>query len=407
MRHTLLIRLHQNPQQVSWAIFNHKGQILDSAINVPIATVPKRPAWVLIPGTDVLLTQADIPSKQRQRIVQAVPYALEDQLIEDIENLHFAVGRREPTTGLIAVAVLARTQMENYLQSLQTVGMIPTMFTPDILAVPKPDDGWGILFFDHIVLVRTGLQTGFAIESHSLATILPMALQNTQPPSQLTIFRGPQSIEALRDLQTLGIPIVENSNDSGELAWLAQGLRANPPLDLLQGDYRPVDKMTTLWRPWRLTMALLTFWGGLLVGEEWLEYQKLKQFSQDFNVTIEKIYRDTFPQARKIVNPRVQMEQQLKSLRAQQTNSTQQDNFLSLLTQLSTAFKQTTELEIKRIDYQSGIFNLELLVPHWQALEQFKQNLTAVGFSAKIQTATNRNNQIESRLRVEKTMNNE
>jgi general secretion pathway protein L len=407
MRHSLLIRPHQDPNQVSWAIFNNKGQILDSAFNVPIATVPKHPAWVLIPGTDVLLTQAEIPSKQRQRIIQAVPYALEDQLIDDIENLHFAVGRREPASGLIAVAVLARTQMETYLQSLHLAGIMPTVLMPDILAVPKPDDGWGMLFFDNIVLVRTGLHTGFAIELPSLETVLQMALQNAQPPSQLTVFKGPQPIDTLRDLQTLGIPILENTNDSGELAWLAQGLLANPPLNLLQGDYRPVDKIITLWRPWRLTGALLTLWGGLLLGEEWLKYQQLRQLSQALNVTIEQIYRDTFPQARKIVNPRVQMEQQLKSLRAQQTSTTQRENFLSLLTQLSTPFKQTAGLEVKRIDYQPGVFNIELLVPHWQALEQFKQNLTTVGFSAKIQTATNRNNRIESRLRVEKTMNNE
>jgi general secretion pathway protein L len=381
-------------------MFNNKGQVIDSAIKVSIDTVPKHPAWVLIPGPDVLLTQADIPSKQRQRIIQAVPYALEDQLIDDIDNLHFAVGRLEPASGLIAVAVLARTQMETYLQQLHTAGIMPTVLMPDILAVPKPDNGWGMWFFDNIVLVRTGLHTGFAIELHSLETILQMALHEARPPLQLTVFKGPQPIEALRDLQTLGIPILENTNDSGELAWLAQGLLTHSPLNLLQGDYRPIDKMTILWRPWRLTVALLTLWGGLILGEKWLVYQQLKQLNQNLNTTIEQIYRDTFPQARKIVNPRVQMEQQLKTLRAQQTSTSQQENFLSLLTQLSTPFKQTAGLEVKRIDYQQGVFNIELLVPHWQALEQFKQSLATLGFSAKIQTATNRNNRIESRLRI-------
>ncbi len=47
---------------------------------------------VLVAGTDCLLTEVTIPGKNRQKLLRAVPYTLEDQLSDEVENLHFALG---------------------------------------------------------------------------------------------------------------------------------------------------------------------------------------------------------------------------------------------------------------------------------------------------------------------------
>ena len=408
MRISRLIRLHGDADsQVSWATFDTAGQIIESATHVPVETFPhqNRPPLVLIPSTEVILTQANIPSKQWKRIVQAVPYALEDQLAEDVENLHFALGKRESPQNYIAVAVIAHKQMEAHLQQLSAVGITPTVLIPDVLAVPKPADGWGLLYFDDMVLVRTGLQAGFAIEPDCLGIALHKALIEHEevPPQQIIVFSGTQPATALTDLHALGIPVTEKTHEQGVLAWLAQGLTENKPLNLLQSDYRPQDKVATLWRPWRLTAALLVLWGGLLMAKQWGEYQQLSQQRQALNTQIEKIYRDTFPQARKIVNPRVQMEQKLTALRAQQNRTTQEDNFLSVLNQISTPLTRTPGFHLKRIDFRQGRFDVQITVANLQALEYLKQRLSRLGLTVEIQSASSRHGQVESRLRIYKS----
>src|SRR5690606_14953731 len=42
------------------------------------------------PGTDVLLTQVELPSSAIRMLPQVVPNALEDELAQDIGELHFA-----------------------------------------------------------------------------------------------------------------------------------------------------------------------------------------------------------------------------------------------------------------------------------------------------------------------------
>jgi general secretion pathway protein L len=404
MPHSLLIRLHSDiTQHASWATFDSAGQLLENAHDVPLNTVPRhtRPPFVLIPSTDILLTQANVPSKQWQRIVQAVPYVLEEHLAEDIEDLHFALGKRIPTSGDIAVAVIARQQMDNYFQQLNSMGLTPAALIPDILALPKPTDGWHLLYLNDIVLIRTGLQTGFAIETNCLTIALQLALieHQSNSPQQLTVFTGPQTTQ-LSHLETLGLPIIEKRNDNSVFAWLAQGLCEDyKPLNLLQNDYSPQNKIATLWRPWRLTAVLLILWGGLFLAKQWVEYRQLNQQRHTLNAKIEKVYRDTFPQARKIVNPRVQMEQKLNALRAQQDN-TQDEHFLTLFNKISTPLARTPGFEIKRIDYNQRHFDLQLTVANLQALEYLKQRLTRLNLNVEINQAISRNNQVDSRLRL-------
>jgi len=391
MRHTLLIHL-QPDNQVNWATFDATGSVIDSATHVPLDTVPRqhRHPLVLIPGTDVLLTQTNISSKQQQKIIQAVPYALEDQLAEEVENLHFALGKR--AQGNIPVAVIARRQMDAYIQQLSAVGITPAALIPDMLAVPKPAEGWGVLYLNNILLVRTDLHAGFAIELDCFDPAL-------DAPQQITVFSDTANRgRALSDLH--GIAVIEKRQKQGILAWLAQGLIENQPLNLLQGDYRPQDKIASLLRPWRLTAFLLLLWGGLDVGKQWIEYQQLSQQRQALNRQIEKVFRDTFPEARKIVNPRVQMEQRLKALAAQQGRRAQDNNFLSILNKISTPLSRTPGFNLKHIDYRQGRFDLQLEVANLQALENLKQGIRKKGLTVEIQSAVSRNGLVESRLRI-------
>ena len=59
-----------------------------------------RKVVLLLKSNEVVLTTAVIPSKNRKQLLQAIPYALEDTLAEDIENLHFAVHQNSNTEEL-------------------------------------------------------------------------------------------------------------------------------------------------------------------------------------------------------------------------------------------------------------------------------------------------------------------
>ena len=95
----LLLRLPRAPEQgATWLIVDARGAPTGPPQGGPLALAAPRAAGrrvaVLVPGTDVLLAEPDVPVKAGAKLHQLVPYALEEQLADDIDDLHFAIGKR-------------------------------------------------------------------------------------------------------------------------------------------------------------------------------------------------------------------------------------------------------------------------------------------------------------------------
>ncbi len=80
---------------------------------------------VLLPSAAVLRLHSNLPIKGNAKILQALPFALEDQLAQDVEKLHFAIGERN-AEGLLPVAVVEEDRLRHYLQQLEAARLFPT-----------------------------------------------------------------------------------------------------------------------------------------------------------------------------------------------------------------------------------------------------------------------------------------
>jgi len=398
MRTTLICRLHENQQQMTWALFDTKQNYIDSGTQLVTQPLPQPPQVILLPTTAFLVTQMSIPSKKKQKIIQAVPYLLEEQLIDEVENLHFVLGERDTETHLLTVAVIAQQQLQKYLEILQPINLKSVICTLDIFAVPKPIEGWGLLLLENCVLIRTQ-NSGFAIESHCLSLILQSI---AQLPSQITVFGNAAKIDnsVMTELYGLGIPIIEENQPQDEVEWWQRGLKSSKLINVLQGLYRPVNQAVIVWRPWRLTVFLLLILIIVTITTQIITLQQLENQRQQLNHQIETLYQNTFPEARKIVNPKAQMEQQLAALRLKTVSYHKKNDFLTLLTQFSPFLSQLPNLQLKRIDYLNTYFDISLATTHLQALDQLKQSLQVINLQLEIKTVTSHNNKVEAQLRI-------
>ncbi|MCP4699404.1 MAG: hypothetical protein GY862_21540 [Gammaproteobacteria bacterium] len=385
--------------EAHYLAFGGPGARMDSVQgeleNLPIQDGP---LTVLISGVETVLTTARVPARQWQRIVQAVPYSLEEQQAEDVEHLHFALGERNKN-GEIAVAVIRHETLRRLLARLRTGS--PELLMPDILAIPRPDDGWSILSINGRALVRTGSQAGFAVELANLSCLLSLALREQTPPAQLWILKGTETGVWRTEIEGLGIPLTEKVHEQGAMAWFGQGLEDGPPLNLLQQAYRKADKLLAAWRLWRLTAILVFLWVLLHAGMQAAEFQKLTMEKTVLTKKIENIYRHAFPEARKVVNPRVQMERRLAALQAQQGGGdTNEMEFLRILTWMNVIPEKVPGVFLKRLDYRRERLDLELELPDLEALETLKKLLAAQHVKAEVRSASSQGSRVEGRLRI-------
>jgi general secretion pathway protein L len=394
MADTLLIRLAPDLQGLrDWLLVDLQGQI-----KTPVQPGPPggavisgaRRVVVLVPGAEVSLYEARVPGRNRQRVLRAIPFALEEQLADDVERLHFALGS-SLGEDRYAVAVVDRQRMDAWLAQLREAGISAHQWVPDTLALPRTD-GWSLLQEADTVLVRSGDYSGFAADADTLPVLVSLMASRGQLPETARVF-GP----AVIDLE--GVDVELDDTSLQPLDILARGWFAGPAIDLLQGAYSRREEWGRLLRPWKATAALLVaalVLAGTVTG---LNYYHLSRQKTQLETEIQALYKKTFPQARRIVNPRAQMEQQLKQLLRRSGGGT---NFLGMFAETANVVRTAEGITVKGASYRDGRLDLDLLADNLQLLDALKQALVSGGsMHAEIQSATTDDSQkVSSRIRI-------
>lgn len=399
MRNTLLIQL-TDPEQGRgrWLYSEGAGETLsevrEGALSQASGAAVGRRVVVLVPAIEVLLTRARVPSRNRQRVLKAVPYALEEQLAGEVGELHFALGNA--TDDQYPVAVVARQQMDAWLACCAAAGLQPDAMLPDVLALPYGEDCWGLLLQGDTATVRTGALEGFGCDRTNLGALLALWEDGPVPALRRLIEPGAAPLEGEAWSQQ------EWRDDANEdpLREMAGQLASLPELDLLQGAYGRSEQLGRLWRPWRASAALLLV--GALLGSVsmGLEYHRMGQEQAQLHAQIEQTFRDAFPNAKRVVNPRAQMEQRLAAL--QRGGDGDDSGFLSLLRSAGPILRSNKGVQVSAASYREGRLDLELTADNLQVLDQLKQTLSQrPELEAEIQSANaDADRRVKSRMRI-------
>src|SRR5690606_30373784 len=135
----LVVRLREDPTQAQWAAFDDHGRVVRQAQTGQLSAAAElaagRRVIVVVPGVEVILTEAAVPKASPARLRKIVPFSLEDSLAEDVEELAFAVGRRTEA-GSVPVAVVARARLDEWLAQLSAAGLVPQAMYSDADGVP-------------------------------------------------------------------------------------------------------------------------------------------------------------------------------------------------------------------------------------------------------------------------------
>src|SRR6266403_1085420 len=326
----LLIRLPRTPEQpATWLTVDPRGNPSGPPQSGPLSLAAPRAVGrricVLVPGTDVLLTEPEVPMKAGTKLQQVVPYALEEQLADDIDDLHFAIGKRAADSARTPVAVIRRSLMDEWLTALKDNGIAPeSMYTESDLLPQNPGQAVALLEED-VVVVRPPLGSPVTLPVEALGEALEIAQQGS-PELAATGIRGlvlytgaaewhqhSAQVEALRE-RFDGIKIQLLTN--GPLALFAQQLPTATPINLLQGPYTPTTARAAGWQAWRGAAVLLACFIGLHVAGKAAELSVLKRSEHRLDASIRETFQTAMPGEQSTVEARRRMEQRLAAVRS-------------------------------------------------------------------------------------------
>ena len=205
-------------ENISWIMFEN-----DRAVNQPqqgtIADLPvvdaKVDVVVYVPTANVSMLNVTLPEMPSAQRAQAALYALEEQLAEDVQDLHAVVWQQgEPHQ--YNIAIIRKSLLQTWLNKFQAAQIFPIGFYPDVVTIPTNHDEWAIVSHSDLIYVKTSKEMGFAIESDYVQSILVNTLLTTKnPPKQIKVYDNKEKILSLlfNDLHVPIYTVVEDEKN--------------------------------------------------------------------------------------------------------------------------------------------------------------------------------------------------
>jgi len=327
-----------------------------------------RKVIVLLDSNEVVLTSALIPSKNRKQLLQAIPYALEDTLAEDIEDLHFAVHQgSDSQDNQSQVAIINRRQLIEILDLLKSKGITANYLLPEVLTQKFKADSWSIAYTNEndkiSASVRLGQYDGFVCSQNLLDMFISESLEKHTPKTVFSNTKPENFPEALQDIPNAFIESNTIEYDSAISAL---------PLNLLNNFVRHNQKRSSVnikaWRPVMfLGSALASIWVGIFFWQNNI----LQTQSNQLKSQIEQVYKDTFPNGR-IVDAAAQMNSALVKLKSNAGQTIESP--LPLIANMGPLLKEYKDMILSELRYQENQLSMTIESPNLTRLEAFKRD---------------------------------
>jgi len=363
---------------------------------------PGKKIIVFIPGSYVHIATYLIPARNRQKIMQAVPYAMEDDLIGEVEDFHFALPSKLPQNN-IPVCAIRHELIESVLTRFAEYEVQPQLIVPETLALPFQRQQWTVLMEDDNSIIRTDSFSGYVCDTSQLALYLDLSINEAteEQPEAIHIIDARQQTDS--DVPGLAptpeLQIVKTPLHTSLLEIFAKNTNESDSINLLQGIYAAKNQRSKVWKKWIPVASILAVLLLFQAIDGMINYQSVQSELKSTNERIHKLFKQSLPDAKKMSNIKVRMKRRLVAL--QNTGQAGQSGFLPLLAKSAKAIQANPSTIIRNINYRSGKLDMEISIDNLQSLEKMKQMISQSGLNVNVRSASVQGNAVIVRLSIQ------
>lgn len=330
-------------------------------------------SWTLVlPVEAVTACAVNLPTRKARWLRQALPFAVEELLAEDVELMHLALGE-ELADGRHRVFAVRRSWLSAWLALCAT--------PPQAIAVDAdllPVQGSSLL-----PLHGRWLLGGENVTRLALAP---------QDWPQLSALCAPPHLAWCMPEQEPPQPLDECVQIAEPFVWLAQQPLRN---NLAQGEFA-VKSSNAHWQRWRPLLGVVGMWlllqWGFNLGQAW----HLQRQADDYAAASAALYQELFPQDSKLVNLRAQFDQHLNA-----GAPSGQTRLLGLLAQVSEALvAEGARVQVSQVDFSEsrGDLAMQVQAAGFAELERLRERLQASGLAVQLGSASREATGVSARV---------
>lgn len=382
MMNTLLVRLNTQRDLIDWSVLSDEGQKEFGAVAALTELTEHAQGCnviALLSAEQVSLMKVDVPAGQIRHLDKMLPALLEERVAADIDQLHFATGGK-PVNDKVTVAVVSREIMQYWLNAFSSAGIQLKAMIPGSLALPWQQDSWTLSLEDDLAYLRWSHQGALVCDAANIATVLELQLGVLGQPTSLQFYAEHQQQSWPADLVVSEF----KGRASNSLSQLPDSYAM--AINLLQGDFRPQSDLQKQWEMWRPPVIIAAIALALQLVVVSVEAWQLNQQAEQYRGEVEKLFHQTFPDEKRIVNVRVQMSQRLEKLQKQSDDF----GFLAVMQQIAPSLKNAIGLSLARINFDRNRseMSLDVKAADYAQIEQLTKQINMVGIQAELGTVS-------------------
>lgn len=325
---------------------------------------------LLLPAADVPEVFLEVNKAQQKKLQQALPFLLEEKLLNDIENYHFVVINK--TAEGCLVNYIERQYLESLAKTMTEQGVQCDCAVPVYRAFPSQYFGG-----DNAVLLAEDV---YFHDANGAVHAIPSALY-----SSITV--NDEQIQ--HDVYTL--------NDR-ESQFSSERLKGN----LLTAEFEPLLKRKAGNFPWKYVASIAGIGFGLYLLMTAFEGYHYKNQAEHFAEQQKSLYLTYYPGS-KARFYRKELENKLSASDLNGVNSG--GEFTSIINSVSSVLGKAESnwgVEIDRLSFNQDRSSLDINVfaSDFASLEQFKQQLSNQGVKAEIGATTNVGEKTRAQLKI-------
>ncbi|MBS0387901.1 MAG: type II secretion system protein GspL [Proteobacteria bacterium] len=372
----------------AWLVTDEAGRPLAAvqtgSLESAAAAGSGRRIAVLVHAAEILSLEAELPARAGARAAQLVPFALEEQLANDIDAQHFAVAAAGPS-GRTPVAVVSRALLDDWLAQLKAAGLAPDLMCSEAALLPRiAGQAVALLDGDTLLLAEGREQSPVVLSAPAggFASALDIALGERAIETSLQLYSNPidwqrrsAEVEATRArLAGLHTQLLA----SGALPWLAAQLPQAAPINLLQGPYAPRTSLRANWGRWRMAAGLAAALLLLHAGSQLYALWHLGREARELDSQISALAGPRFAGASESIRPRLEAE--LREPGAAGGRS----GLLPALQVLAQAMNVAPGARLRSLSFRDGALQLKVRASDAQSIDRINQSLRSAGWQAEL-----------------------
>ncbi|OED69618.1 type II secretion system protein GspL [Vibrio tasmaniensis ZS-17] len=358
MSEFLTVRLSSEPQSpVPWLVWSTSQQEVIASgelssweqLDELTPYAEKRSCIALLPGNECLIKRVEIPKGAARQFDSMLPFLLEDEVAQDIEDLHLTILDKDASHA--TVCGVDREWLKHALELFREANIIFRKVLPDTLAVPFEEQGISALQIDQHWLLRQGHYQAVSISE----AWLPMFLQSDW------VVAGEEE-QATTIFSYTAMPSDDVQQQSG-VKWQAKPAELvmsllsqqaiTSSVNLLTGTFKTKSSFSKYWRVWQKVAIAACLLVAVIVTQQVLKVQQYEAQAEAYRAESERIFRAVLPGKQRI--PTISyLKRQMNDEAKKYGGSGEGDSLLGWLALLPETLGQVKSIEVESIRYDGN-----------------------------------------------------